>query len=72
MPVAYALAYGTTVLDPLGTLVAILIGGWMSGMFAPREKLLMVRASFGPTGKPSSASLIAGWNSFGQGSLPYF
>ena len=32
----------------------------------------MVRASLGPTGKPLSASLIAGWNSLAQGSLPYF
>ena len=44
----------------------------MSGMSAPRVKALMVRASLGPTGKPSSANLMAGWNSFAQGSLPYF
>ncbi len=40
-------------------------------MPAPRVKVRIVRASLGPTGKPLSASLIAGSNSLAQGSLPY-
>ncbi len=44
----------------------------MSGISAPRVKLLMVRASLGPTGKPSSASLIAGSNSLRPGQLAVF
>ena len=75
MPVAYALAHGTTVLDPLGTLVAILGGGWMAGMLAQALRLPRVVGMifFGMVLYPAASDVVVaaqtGVNPNGGGQL---
>ena len=62
MPVAYALLYGTMVLDPLGTLLAILIGGWMSAMLAQALRIprIVGMIFFGMAFYPAASDVIVG------------
>ena len=62
MPVAYALRYGTTVLDPLGTLLAILVGGWMSAMLAHALRIprIVGMIFFGMAFYPAASDVIVG------------